>query len=94
MKSLIVAVIATAGIAFAGAASAQADLAQKNCGSCHALDTKKMGPSFKDIAAKYKGKADAEATLTAKLSAGKDHPEVKAKPDDVKALVKWILATP
>ena len=37
------------------------------------LATKKMGPSFKDIAAKYKGKADAEATLVANLKAGKGH---------------------
>jgi len=51
-----------------------------------------MGPSFKDVAAKYKGKADAEATLVAKLTSGKGHPEVKASPDDAKSLVKWILA--
>jgi cytochrome c len=54
MKSLLVAVVATVGVTFAGAALAQADLAQKNCGTCHALDTKKMGPAFKDIAKKYK----------------------------------------
>ncbi len=67
MKSLIVAVIATAGVTVAGAAAAQADLAQKYCGSCHAVDTKKMGPSFKDVAKKYKGNAGAEADLVAKV---------------------------
>ena len=65
MKTLIVALLATAGITFAGVASAQADVAQKYCGTCHAVDTKKMGPSFKDIAAKYKGNASAEADLVA-----------------------------
>ena len=35
--------------------------------NCHDVATKKIGPSFKDIAAKYKGKADAEATLVTKL---------------------------
>jgi cytochrome c len=51
-----------------------------------------MGPAFKDVAAKYKGKADAEATLVTKVSTAKGHPEVKASADDVKSLVKWILA--
>ncbi|HTN48018.1 MAG TPA: c-type cytochrome [Burkholderiaceae bacterium] len=91
MKILIVALMATAGITFAGAASAQADLAQKNCGSCHALDTKKMGPAFKDIAAKYKGNASAEADLVAKVTGGKGHPAVKASKEDVTAIVKWVL---
>jgi cytochrome c551/c552 len=53
---------------------------------------KKMGPSFKDISAKYKGKADAEATLDAKLTDAKGHPKVKAGADDVKTLVKWVLS--
>jgi cytochrome c len=95
MKVLIsVAIAAIASLAAEGAIASEALAKSSGCLNCHAVDTKKMGPSFKDIAAKYKGKADAEATLVAKLSAGKDHPEVKAKPDDVKALVKWVLATP
>ena len=43
--------------------------------------------------AKYKGKADAEATILKKINDPKgDHPEMKAKPDDVKAVVKWMLS--
>ena len=82
MKSMIVAVIATVGMTIAGTAAAQADLAQKNCGSCHALDTKKMGPAFKDIAKKFKGNATAQADLVAKVGGGKGHPAVKASPED------------
>ena len=55
-------------------------------------DTKKMGPAFKEIAAKYKGKADAAATLETKLAGAKGHPAVKTSADDNKALVKWILS--
>jgi cytochrome c len=51
-----------------------------------------MGPAFKDISAKYKGKADAEAKLVTEISTGKGHPAVKASPDDVKSLVKWVLS--
>ena len=94
MKSMLMMVaLATAAFAVAGTASAQEALAKSSgCLNCHSIDTKKMGPSFKDVAAKYKGKADAEATLATKISTAKGHPEVKASPDDVKALVKWVLA--
>jgi cytochrome c551/c552 len=51
-----------------------------------------MGPSFKDIAAKFKGKADAEKELVAKLMAGKGHPAAKGSEADVAAAVKWVLS--
>ena len=93
MRALMVTTIAAIGFLAAGQAAAQEALAKSDgCLNCHAVDTKKMGPSFKDVAAKYKGKADAEATLAAKISGGKDHPQVKASADDVKSLVKWVLS--
>ena len=92
MRSLIWVALMAGGLAVSGGAVAQTELAKKSgCTNCHDAATKKVGPSFKDIAAKYKGNAGAEATLAAKLAAGKDHPEVKASPDDVKSLVKWVL---
>ena len=92
MKLIAMTLAASITLASTGAASAQEALAKSSgCLNCHAVDTKKMGPAFKDVAAKYKGKADAEATLTAKLSEGKGHPAVKASADDVKSLVKWVL---
>ncbi|HEY5309452.1 MAG TPA: c-type cytochrome [Casimicrobiaceae bacterium] len=76
-----------------GTASAQEALAKSSgCLNCHSIDTKKMGPAFKDVAAKYKGKADAEATLVTAITTAKGHPAVKASPDDVKTLVKWVLS--
>jgi cytochrome c len=93
MKSILIAVVATVALASAQAATAQEALAKSSgCLNCHATDTKKMGPSFKSVAEKYKGKADAEATLVAKLKEGKGHPAVKTSDDDTKALVKWVLA--
>jgi len=93
MKSLMFAVLAAVGLSAAGVAQANADLAQKSgCMGCHAVDTKKMGPAFKDIAKKYKGNATAEADLVGKLKAAKGHPAVKTSDDDTKALVKWVLA--
>ena len=93
MKAILTVALAAAGFLVAGAANATEALAKSSgCMTCHAIDAKKMGPSFKDIAAKYKGKSDAEATLVAKLSAAKDHPSIKASPADVTTLVKYVLA--
>jgi cytochrome c len=91
----LLAAIAAVAIAMvaSGVANAQQELAQKSgCLNCHSVDTKKVGPAFKDVAAKYKGKADAEAQLVDKVSNAKGHPSVKASPDDVKSLVKWVLS--
>jgi len=93
MKSIVMAAVVAAGLAVSGAANASEALAKSSgCMTCHDLATKKMGPSFKDIAAKYKGKADAEATLVANLKAAKGHPAVKSSEADTVTLVKWVLA--
>ncbi|GMV47727.1 MAG: hypothetical protein AMXMBFR66_31250 [Pseudomonadota bacterium] len=92
MKSFWLCVLLAAGVFAAGVASANADLAQANCGKCHEMDKKKKGPSWKTIAAKYKGKPDAEAAaLKATIDPSGDHPEFKAKPEDTKAVIKWML---
>jgi cytochrome c len=97
MKSLLIAAAAVASVALAGAAQASEALAKdKGCLACHAVDKKKMGPGFKDVAAKYKGKADAEGAIVAELKSGKvggkSHPVAKASDDEVKTLVKWVLS--
>ena len=93
MKSFVAAAFIAAAALGAGTAEAQEALAQSSgCLTCHAVATKKMGPAFKDVAAKYKGQADAEAKLAAKLKEGKGHPAVKSSEADTMALVKWILA--
>ena len=76
-RTWLAAIIAVA----AGAAFAQsgADVVKsKGCLNCHAVDTKKMGPSFKDIAAKLKD--------------GKGHPKVAASDADIKAAVGYVLS--
>ena len=93
MKANVLILTACAALMAPAAANALEALAQSaGCLNCHAADTKKVGPSFKDVAAKYKGKADAEATLVAKLKDGKGHPAVKASEADIKGVVKWVLA--
>jgi cytochrome c len=93
MKRIVIAAAAAALVFAAGTACAQEDLAKKNgCTNCHEVDKKKVGPAFKDIAAKYKGKADAADKIAGELKAGKGHPAVKASDADIKSLVGWVLA--
>lgn len=95
IKSLTVAFVAAALLTSGGVVMAQdgeAIAKSSGCLTCHAVAEKKLGPAFKEIATKYKGKADAEATLTAKLSGAKGHPEVKAKGADLTAVLKWVLS--
>ena len=79
---------------------AMALLSDSGCMACHAKDTKVLGPSFVDIAAKYKGQDDAVDNLVAKIRKGgggawgavpmPPHPALSG--DDARAMVKWILA--
>lgn len=93
MKTMIIAAVLAMGVLAAGSANASEALAKSSgCLTCHAIDTKKMGPAFKEVAKKYKGNAAAEGKLVEALSTAKGHPEVKAKGDDVKTLVKWVLS--
>jgi cytochrome c len=93
MKSIVIAAVLAIGVIAAGTANASEALAKSSgCLNCHALDAKKVGPAFKDIAAKYKGKDNTAMMLNEKLGAAKGHPKVKASEDEVKTLTKWILA--
>src|SRR3954463_627992 len=90
-------ILLTAGaISLSSAASAQsaADLLKsKNCTGCHEVDKKKVGPAFKDVAAKYKDNKDAEAKLVSELKEGKGHPlKIAATDAELKTLVQYVLA--
>jgi S-disulfanyl-L-cysteine oxidoreductase SoxD len=70
------------------------------CTACHAPASKLVGPSYAEIAAKYKGDAGAEAKLMAKVKAGGSgvwgvipmpaHPDMSEA--DLGTLVRWILS--
>ena len=82
--------------------AAQALAKKSNCMICHSVTAKKDGPSFKETAAKYKGKADAEAKLVTHLTTnpkvkidGKDEEHANLKTKDkaeVLNTVQWILS--
>jgi len=94
MKAILVVVAAAAVLASGvGYAQSGADLAKaKNCMGCHDVAAKKVGPAFKDVAAKYKGSKEAEAKLVTALKEGKGHPSKVADSDaELKTLVQYVL---
>jgi cytochrome c len=90
MRSTLIALAAAAMLAGGLAAQAQdAALKAGNCLGCHDMEKKKMGPAFKDIAAKNQGKS---AELVAKLKEGKGHPKIAKSDAEIKAAVEAALA--
>ena len=97
MKFRMLAIAAAALVA--GPAFASADLAQKkNCMACHANDKKLVGPSYKDVAAKYAGQKDAVAKLADKIVKGGTGvwgqipmPPNPVSADEAKQLATWVL---
>jgi cytochrome c len=94
MRALRFVVVVLGAIA-GGAVLAQsgADVVKaKGCLNCHAVGEKKIGPSYKELAAKYKGDAKAAGMLAAKLKDGKGHPKAEASDAEIKAAVNFVLS--
>ncbi len=94
--------IASTALLGSTAAFANADLAKaKNCLACHAADKKLVGPSYKDVAAKYRSDKGASAKLAAKVRAGGSGvwgaipmpPNPQVSEAEAATLVNWILST-
>jgi cytochrome c len=83
-------------------AAAEALTKKSGCMKCHSVTAKKDGPSFKSVAEKYKGKADAEAALYKHLTTGptikidgkeERHEIIKSKNDaEIKNVIAYILS--
>ena len=96
IAALFVAQVADAAL---DSASADAMMKKNGCTACHAVDKKVIGPSYKDVAAKYQGDKDALAKLSDKVKKGgvgvwgqvPMPPNVQIPDADIKDLVSWIL---
>ena len=96
--SLLIGAIFAAG---ATSAMANADLAQKkNCMACHAVDKKLVGPSYKDVAAKYAGDKAAADKLAEKIVKGSSGvwgavpmpANAGVSADEAKQLAAWVMS--
>lgn len=98
MKRVLFALAALAAVS-APVMADQALATAKNCMACHAVDKKLVGPSYKDVAAKYAGQKDAVDKLAVKVIKGGSgawgpvpmpaNPQVSDA--EAKKLVAWIL---
>ena len=103
--AVIVSVTGWPGAAWAGSSTASPpagyEIAKQNaCLGCHTVDRKLVGPAFRDIAAKYKGDAGAQARLEKKVRDGgagvwgvipmPSHPRMTD--GDIRTVVAWVLA--
>lgn len=81
-------------------AQAEAMMKKDGCAACHSIDKKIVGPAYVEVAAKYKGDKNAQATLEKKVKDGgvgawgqiPMPPNAAVPPNDIKDLVTWILA--
>ncbi len=81
--------------------AAQSLLKKSDCFKCHSVDKKKDGPAYKEVAKKYKGKADAEDKIVKHITLkpmieidGKkeEHKAIKSSdPAEIKNAAQWIL---
>lgn len=70
-----------------------ASLAAANgCMNCHAADTRKAGPSFKEISAKYQADRRAAQKIAAMLKNGSGHPRIAVSDAELKALAQYSLS--
>lgn len=92
----------TLALTLSVAAPAMADLAlatAKSCMACHAMDKKVVGPSYKEVAAKYAGQKDAVDKLAAKIMKGGGGvwgpvpmpANAQVNEADAKKLAAWVL---
>jgi cytochrome c len=76
---------------------------QSNCFKCHMIDRKKESTAWREIAAKYRGKPEAEEKLIQHVTSGEvvkfddgheeKHKIVKSRdPEEIKNLIDWILS--
>ena len=106
MKTIATLLAALAAATFAaGALAADAKNAEalgkaSGCFACHTMDKKLVGPSYKEIADKYRKDKNAEAGLIKKVKDGGKGvwgdipmmPNAHVKDEDIKTLVQWILS--
>lgn len=65
----------------------------KGCAACHATATKKIGPAYAEIAARYRGDAAAGERLLAMLKDGRRHPRASATDAELRAVLTYILSS-
>lgn len=99
----LIPLIAAAVLGMSNPARASEEIVKKaRCVACHTVDSKRVGPAYKEVAAKYRNDSSAAGKLFDKVRAGGSgnwgeipmlpHGPDKISDDDLKAAIKWVLS--
>ena len=100
VDEVLAALVAAPAYAALDNAQAEAMMKKDGCAACHSIDKKIVGPAYVEVATKYKGDKNAQATLEKKVKDGgvgnwgqiPMPPNAQVPANDIKELVTWILA--
>lgn len=101
MRKAVLGSLAAGTLLACGSALASEELFKKsNCMACHAIDQKRLGPSMKEVAAKYSGDSGAAERLAKKIRSGGSGvwgempmpPQTQVSEEDAKVLAEYILS--
>lgn len=95
-------IVASVPVRAMDATAAQTFARQNSCFKCHAIDKRKDGPPYREVAVKYREKEDAQASLLHHLTSGRkvkfpdgheeSHKILTAPPEDIGNLIEWLLS--
>ncbi len=102
LKSVLLPLFTVTACVAAPAQASEAIVKKARCFACHSVETKRIGPAYKDVAAKYIGDNDAPAKLFDKVRRGgagiwgdipmSAHPIDAISDDELKAAINWVLS--
>ena len=94
------AAVPAASLATDGGADPKTLVTRNACLACHGLSGRIVGPGFEEVAARYRGRADAETYLIRKIRLGGEGvwgavpmpPQQALKDDEVATIARWLVA--
>lgn len=99
MNKYLLALLVMSGAAANAETSLPEAMKKIGCAACHAIDKKMLGPSFLDVANRYRGDANTHQKLAAKIKNGGGGawgaipmPPQAAKKEEIAVIVNQILA--
>jgi len=102
LAALLACAVSAAGAQQADVAAAEQLLNTNRCSKCHSADRQKDGPSYKKIAATYKGQKDAEEKLVKHMTSSpmvsidgikEEHPNIKSSdPNAIRNVARYLLS--
>lgn len=93
MKAARLALLIVLAAASATVAAQSEVLRAKGCLNCHDAERTRVGPSLREIRARYKGDTSKSAQIVGRMKEGKGHPKIAGSSDaELKAAVEAVIS--